>query len=55
MTGRRAALVGSSGALIMVALFALLAGISGWDSGSAEMLAYVVVLGALLKVLQGVK
>jgi hypothetical protein len=47
MTGRRAALLGSTGGLIMVALFALLAAVFGWDSGSTEMLAYVVVLGAL--------
>jgi hypothetical protein len=47
MTGRRAALLGSAAGLIMAALFALLAAIFGWDSGSADMLAYVVVLGAL--------
>ena len=47
MTAGRAALVGSAVGLIIAALFALLAGIFGWDPGSAEMLAYVVILGAL--------
>jgi hypothetical protein len=47
MTARRAALVGSAGAFIMGALVALLAGIFAWDSGSAETLAYAVVLGAV--------
>jgi hypothetical protein len=47
MTGRRAALVGAAGGLLMAALFTLLASIFGWDSGSAEVLAYAVVLGAL--------
>jgi hypothetical protein len=47
MTGRRAALVGSAGALILGAFVALLAGIFAWDSGSGSLLAYAVVLGAV--------
>jgi hypothetical protein len=47
MTAGRAALVGAAWGAILGALLALLAGIFPWDSGSAEMLAYAVVLGAV--------
>jgi hypothetical protein len=46
MTAGRAALVGAAWGIIVGALLALLAGIFPWDSGSGEMLAYAVVLGA---------
>jgi hypothetical protein len=47
MTAGRAALIGAAGGIMTGALLALLAGIFPWDSGSAETLAYAVVLGAL--------
>lgn len=53
MTGGRAALVGAAGGIIMGALLAVLAGIFPWDSGSAEMLAYAVVLGAVFGAVSG--
>ncbi len=53
MTARRAALVGAAWGSILGALLALLAGIFPWDSGSAETLAYAVVLGAVFGAASG--
>jgi hypothetical protein len=53
MTAGRAALVGAAWGIIVEALLALLAGIFPWDSGSAEMLAYAVVIGAVFGAVSG--
>jgi Heat induced stress protein YflT domain len=53
MTARRAALVGAAWGIIAGALLALLAGIFPWDSGSAEMLAFAVVIGAVFGAVTG--
>ena len=53
MTAGRAALVGAAWGIIVGALLALLAGILPWDSGSAEKLAYAVVLGAVFGAASG--
>jgi hypothetical protein len=53
MTAGRAALVGAAWGIILGALLALLAGLFPWDSGSAEMLAYAVILGAVFGALSG--
>jgi hypothetical protein len=53
MSARRAALLGVGPGILVGALFALLAGIFPWDSGSAEMLVYAVGVGALLGSVSG--
>ena len=53
MTAGRAAFVGAVWGIIMGALLALLAGIFPWDSGSAEVLAYAVVVGAVFGAVSG--
>jgi hypothetical protein len=53
MTAGRAALVGGAWGIIVGALLALLAGIFPWDSGSAKMLAYGVVIGAVFGAVSG--
>jgi hypothetical protein len=53
MTAGRAALVGAAGGIIVGALLALLAGIFPWDSGSAGMLAFAVVIGAAFGAVSG--
>jgi hypothetical protein len=53
MTVGRAALVGAAWGIIVGSLLALLAGIFPWDSGSAEKLAYAVVIGAVFGAVSG--
>jgi Heat induced stress protein YflT domain len=53
MTAGRAALVGATGGIMLGALLALLAGIFPWDSGSAETVAYALVLGAVFGAVSG--
>jgi hypothetical protein len=48
MSARRAALLGVGPGILVGALFALLAGVFPWASGSAEVLLYAVGVGALL-------
>ena len=53
MTAGRAALVGAAGGVMLGALLALLAGIFPWDSNSAEIVAYALVLGAAFGAVSG--
>jgi Heat induced stress protein YflT domain len=53
MSAGRAALLGVGPGILVGALFALLAGVVPWDSGSAEVLLYAVGVGALLGSLSG--
>ena len=53
MSARRAALLGVGPGILVGALFALLAGVFPWDSGSAEVLLYAVGVGALLGSVSG--
>lgn len=52
-SARRAALLGVGPGILVGALFALLAGVFPWDSGSAEVLLYAVGVGALLGSVSG--
>jgi hypothetical protein len=53
MTAGRAALVGAAWGIVAGALLALLVGIFPWDSGSAEMLAFALVVGAIFGAVSG--
>jgi hypothetical protein len=53
MSARRAALLGVGPGVLVGALFALLAGVFPWDSGSAEVLLAAVGVGALLGAVSG--
>jgi hypothetical protein len=53
MTAGRAALVGAAWGIIVGALLALVAGIFPWESGSGEIMAYAVVIGAVFGAVSG--